>query len=113
MPAFRYKILAARVIDGDTVDFTIDLGFHMSFRASCRLAHINAPEGKQSAASKWLTERLSRDAARFEIETSKPDKYGRWLVEIFEQDDGGLIISSLNRQMLDLGLAVPYEGGKR
>lgn len=110
---YRYKIIAARVIDGDSVEMTFDCGFRMSYRAICRMAHINTPEMASGgeAAKQWLIGRIGNDLSRLEVETAKADKYGRWLVDILERVDGGW--RSINQEMLALGLAVPYEGGKR
>ena len=111
--SYRYKILSCRVIDGDSVDLTLDCGFRLSFRALCRLSHLNAPEMASGGetAKQWLIGRIGSDLSRLEVETSKADKYGRWLVEILDKIDGGW--TSINQEMLSLGIAVPYEGGKR
>lgn len=111
---YRYKIESCRVIDGDSVEVIFLLGFRLSFKQICRLAHINAPEMNAGgeAAKLWLSNKIGVDMSVFEVETTKSDKYGRYLVDIYRRTefDGW---ESVNQTMIQLGLAVPYEGGKR
>lgn len=102
------------MIDGDSIEVTFDLGFRLSFRTICRMSHINTPEMKDGGdkAKQWLIGRLGADISRFEVVTHASDKYGRWLIEIFDPTEyGGK--ESINQTMIQLNLAVPYEGGKR
>ena len=111
---YNYNAVIERVIDGDTVDVILDLGFFIYHKQRVRMAHINAPEknetgGKES--SDWLTDRLKANT-RVLVSSLKPhsdDKYGRFLADIYLLGD----TVSVNQEMLNLGLAVPYEGGKR
>lgn len=83
---YSYAAKLVRVIDGDTVVLDLDLGFRLwRFGESYRLGRIDTPEmntdeGKQSKA--WLENALIR-AASLSVVTSKADKYGRWLIELF------------------------------
>jgi len=113
MKTWRHThIIQCRVIDGDSVEFGIDTAFGNTHKSSFRMAHINAIEGKKTIAAEWLRERLNIPLEQIEIETAKSDKFGRYLVEIYvrTESDGWL---SINKEMLTLGLASPYEGGKR
>lgn len=106
---YTYNALLVRVIDGDTIEAAIDLGFAMTATMPVRLAHINAPEHNQpggSEATAYLKTLLGDGKLVFK--TYKPkDKYGRYLAEAYV---GPLYV---NQQMIDSGHAVPYEGGER
>ncbi len=107
--SYRYEhVKLMRVIDGDTVGLSIDLGNHIIWQASFRLAGINAPERGQPGydeARKFLWDETKAGLSL--VETFKPDKYGRWLAEIYV---GGV---SVNAKMIVAGHAVPYSGGAR
>ena len=83
-----YRAKVARVVDGDTVDFDVDLGFHVSIRIRTRLLDIDTPErGHQDwAKARTILTTLLIDQKDEEgyvrIETKKTGKYGRWLVWI-------------------------------
>lgn len=84
---YTYRAKLVRVIDGDTVELDIDVGFYLTARVRCRLAVINTPERGQPGYAEAITEinRLLADAAHdgwLNIATGKSDKYGRWLVTI-------------------------------
>lgn len=96
---YQYKAKLNKVIDGDTVNLTIDLGFRMTMTANCRLAGINAPEmsTKEGQVAKvYLTTILPES---FIIESTGLDKYGRPVVKI----------GNINQKMIDSGNAVKYE----
>ena len=96
---YNYKAKLNRIIDGDTVNLTIDLGFRMTMTANCRLAGINAPElsTKDGQVSKvFLSNLMTSDV--YSIESAKLDKYGRPVV----------IIGDINKKMVEAGMAVPY-----
>ena len=105
------------VIDGDTIDVEIDLGFNVSFSQRVRLAGIDTPESRTKdlnekklglEAKDWLKSKL-KDAESIIIKTELPDsseKYGRilgWLhIKGFDK--------SLNQIMIDEGYAWGYLG---
>lgn len=106
---YNYTAKIIRVVDGDTIDVEIDLGFDIWHKTRLRLAHIDAFEqsteiGKRATA--YVKEALAGEPT-YEITTYKTDKYGRYLAEIFINGN------SLNKNLVDIGFAVPYEGGKR
>lgn len=125
------KCRAWRVIDGDTVDVVIDLGFRMSMAGRIRLLGVNTPERKTTTraagdaaaryAADWLARASrgsTRDAERGRIEivpgvgsedypldirTEKDDAFGRYLADLVAPDG-----SSLSAELLAAGQAVPY-----
>ena len=111
---FYYKVEILRVVDGDTVDVRIDLGFNMWHKCRVRLMGINAPESrtrdleekaKGFAAKDWLIEELTD--AEVEMQSHGTGKYGRVL--------GTLMINDvdINEKMVDEGHAIWYDGGSR
>jgi micrococcal nuclease len=103
----------ARVVDGDTLDLDLDLGFSITLRQRVRLIGIDAPEMRtRDAAEK--TRGLATAAhvvGWFErpgqvlVTTTKDDKYGRMLADLYRESE-----PSLCTELLTLGLAVPYRG---
>jgi micrococcal nuclease len=92
---YIYQATLERVVDGDTVDIVIDLGFSVFRRERIRLYGIDAPEINTEAGklAKAFVEGWFRDNPKFFIETivvdgkgvSKRDKYGRYLGVIAER----------------------------
>ena len=82
----RAKVL--RVVDGDTVDLEVDLGYHVSLTIRGRLLGINTPERGQpdfALATKALASLLEENTEEdgyVSVKSTKTGKYGRWLVEI-------------------------------
>lgn len=83
-----YRAKVKRVVDGDTVDFDVDLGFHISISIRTRLLGVDTPErGHQdfAKATNVLIDLLStrtNEEGYIMIKTEKTGKYGRWLVDI-------------------------------
>lgn len=116
-----------KIYDGDTVRFLVDLGHGTFKKAKYRLFGINTPETRTKdliektkglASKKWLTDRLVvalNEGNDINITTikkpnnyeEKKGKYGRYLVSIII---GGV---NINGEMVELGLATKYFGGKR
>ena len=104
-----------RVLDGDTVELEINLGYHLTFRDRFRLVRIDAPETNRKATreagnkSKMALEQMLLEeideADGIWIESFKKDSFGRWLCEIYSHKSG----ESLNQRMLTEGHAVPYK----
>ena len=85
---YEYKARVDRVVDGDTVDFIVDLGFSIQSLAFLRLVGVDTPERGHPdwdratfACASLLKEQTSEDGYVV-IRTNKTGKYGRWLVEI-------------------------------
>lgn len=110
---YDYRATLIRIIDGDTIELGVDLGFFCSQQRVFRLKGINTPElhDKDPAvrtraieARRYLMERLPRTKNGLRIGTFRDaaDKYGRMLVEIFVDE------VSINRELVERGLAVPF-----
>ena len=100
------------MIDGDTVDLDIDLGFSITLKQRVRLKGIDAAETRTKdleekaegvKARLWLEKELSREG-EWIIETTKEDKYGRILGTLYLVGDP----VTLNERMLNEGIAKPY-----
>lgn len=111
----EYKATLIRVVDGDTVWLEVDLGFRITMKVDFRLYGIDAPERYGIKADPEAAERskkylelllaplpIGRPQA-LTIKTYKPDKYGRWLADIWTEDG-----NSVNNLMLLTGNAVQY-----
>ncbi|VFM96173.1 MAG: micrococcal nuclease [Candidatus Kentron sp. G] len=82
----RYRCSVSRVVDGDTVDLVVDLGFRIRIDVRVRLAGIDAPE-RYTEDGKKATARVKALApAIVSVSTSKTGKYGRWLATLYDED---------------------------
>lgn len=113
---YTYAARVLRVVDGDTLDALIDVGFGIRIQERFRLKAINAPEIKTRAgqkAAQFLTDTLSKSPILV-VRTSKAGMYGRWLGDLFVMpgtQDPRLIAAEgdyLNQMLLDQGLAERY-----
>lgn len=114
---YRYKAQLLRVVDGDTIDAMIDLGFETYVKRRIRMTGINAPESRGAtreigkAASAHLQQLLEIEGTLFCI-SHEIEKFGRVLgTLILVPVDGPEI--DLNQRMITDGHAIPYDGGKR
>lgn len=113
MRPYTYGAKIVRWVDGDTVWLDVDLGFRMTGELDMRLLDVNTPERGQAGYSeaKQFVNELAPEGTEVVIATFKnPDKYGRWLVQVFTKDD---VAEPINRKLLTAGHAVAYDGGKR
>ncbi len=116
---FTYKAEVTRVVDGDTIDVELDLGFSILMRARVRLLGIDTPESrtrdleekKRGLAAKDRVKCLLEECDHIELKSHGVGKYGRCLGEISLPIDGELC--SLNQLLISEGHAVAYFGGKR
>lgn len=116
---YTYRCTVARVVDGDTIDLNIDLGFNVWIKERVRLYGIDTPETRtrdliEKAAgfkAKQYVEDWVKDPAGLAVRTHKDKrgKYGRTLGEIHRIG----WVKTLNQELVDLGLAKVYFGGKR
>jgi micrococcal nuclease len=117
---FAYRFSVDRVIDGDTIEGDIDLGFSVHLDDQrLRLLRVNTPErkGPTRAAgdrAKAFTERWLATHSDIVIRSRKRDKqhaerdsFGRYLVEVFGDDEGGRQ-ECLNDALLQSGNAVLF-----
>lgn len=116
-PDYVYKATVAKVIDGDTIDFVVDLGFNVKLAIRSRLYGIDTPEVRTQKG------RDVRDMLRAMLpvglqvvaRTFKDpyDKYGRWLAIIEGPVTGTGEPVNLNQWLVDNDYAKAYDGGKR
>ena len=109
-----------KVVDGDTIDADIDLGFDISLTKRIRLAGVDTPESRTTdlkekamglESKEWLKKKLE-GAKDIIIKTELPDsteKYGRIIGHLFINGQE----TSLNNQMIDEGYALAYDGGTK
>jgi micrococcal nuclease len=118
---YIYRIRSVhKVVDGDTIDADIDLGFDISLTKRIRLAGIDTPESRTTDAYEkklglevktWLKDRLEF-AKDILIKTELPDsteKYGRIIGHLFINGEA----TSINNQMIAEGYAWEYDGGTK
>jgi micrococcal nuclease len=116
---YRIKTVG-KVVDGDTIDADIDLGFDISLTKRIRLAGIDTPESRTTnlkekalglESKEWMKKTLA-DAKDILIKTELPDsteKYGRIIGHLFINGQE----TSLNNQMIAEGYALAYDGGTK
>ena len=102
---YEYKAFVNKVIDGDTIDFKVDLGFKAFIDIRCRLARIDAPgirkpEGKVAKAFVESTLPIGTECI---IQTKKTDIYGRYLAEVIVNNNNvnDLLLTSKNAILYD------------
>lgn len=102
---WNYRGKVVKVVDGDTIDVSLDLGFKVWHEVRLRLARIDTPEVGQPGATE-ATERvrlLVPVGSGVVVATAKGDRYGRWISEVTTPD--GLNVSDV---LLHEGLAKAY-----
>lgn len=110
---YKYKAKVTRVVDGDTMDVTIDLGFKITTHQRIRLKGINTPETysvkkgseeyiKGMASKQFVIDRIKKNKDEVIVETNKDTgKYGRYIGDIWLADNN----ISLNVELVENGLA--------
>ena len=89
---FQYKALITNVVDGDTFDMDIDLGFNIHIHERVRLLDIDTPEKfgkekdlgltvKQYAINHFLNKEVVINSEKAD-EAANTDSFGRWLVRV-------------------------------
>jgi micrococcal nuclease len=126
---YKYKVHVTRIVDGDTVDVDIDLGFGMIYKKQrVRMMGIDTPESRTrdleekfyGLQSKAFLKNLLTGSKRYRdiyLVSHDKGKFGRILGEIFIADpytlDEGLMnnaAGNVNQMMIDNHHAVPYLG---
>jgi micrococcal nuclease len=115
---FEYYVKQViKVVDVDTIDVVIDLGFDISFTSRVRLAGIDTPESRTKdlaekalglESKKYLADRI-KAAKNIVIKTEKinsSEKYGRILGWLYLDGEG----TSINTEMIEKGYAWGYLG---
>ena len=124
MEKYIYKAKLERVVDGDTVDALIDLGFDTWVKKRIRYKGIDTWESRTKdldekklglaakERNKELLESVSSKPGYFRLRSHGVGKYGRVLGELFIKDIEG-IEYNINQTLIDEGHAYEYEGGKK
>ena len=107
-----------RIVDGDTIDISIDLGFDLTKKERVRLAGIDTPEKrtknpKEKEMGYQATEFLEMhlmEATKLTVKTEKDGKFGRMLGWLYKSDEDTM---SINQIMIDKGYAWTYDGGTK
>ncbi len=102
-PSFIYGCDVVRVVDADTFELRIDLGFRASLRLHCRLRDVNAPElsTPEGQSAKAAVEALLSGVGQLTVQSYKDQQsFARWIVDVYV--DG----RSLADVLVERGLAV-------
>ena len=125
---YEYNDILDRVVDGDTIDVTIDLGFKVWKKMRVRMEGINTPESRTRdleekkrglAAKDRLVEILKFNDNKCILKVSGVGKYGRALATVLVNSlsplngEDGVTLIDVNKQLIEEGHAVEYYGGKR
>ena len=122
---YNFRVVSIdKVVDGDTIDVTIDLGFDLFKKERVRVAGVDTPEKRTRNleekalgldATAWIKDKLEGAVdgdddliIRTELDGGV-GKYGRLLGWLYIGD----AIVSLNEKMIDEGYAWAYDGGKK
>ena len=111
---YEYNAKLDRVVDGDTVDALVDLGFNTWKKVRIRMHGMNAPESRtrdleekaRGIASKIRLEELL-ESGQFTLQSMGVGKFGRCLGIIYVDK------INVNKTLITEGHAVEYHGGKR
>ena len=115
---YEYRVKeVAKVVDGDTVDLVLDLGFSLSKKERCRVAGIDTPESRTrdkkekvyGLEAKAYLQGVLSSAENLTVRTEKDGKYGRMLGHLYCDNIEG----SINELMITSGHAWGYDGGKK
>lgn len=117
-PVFTYRAELLKVIDGDTVDVRLDLGFKIWHDVRLRLSGLNCPERGTPAGAEasaftrdWFVSAEGKGDEPVVVTTMKDrtEKYGRYLATVMDLGQ----TRCLNNDLLIAQHAVAYDGGKR
>lgn len=103
-----------KIVDGDTIDIVLDLGFEVYRKERIRINRIDTPESntknelekKLAAEAKDYVSKWMLNQKQVKIKTLKDDKYGRLLGEFY--GDNNICLSDL---LVEKGYAWAYDGG--
>ena len=124
MEKYIYRAKLDRVVDGDTVDALIDVGFDIWFKKRIRFKGVDTWESrtrnleekalglKAKARTKELLEKVSSKSGYFRIKSYGLGKYGRVLADVFIMDKDGKQWN-INATLISEGHAYIYDGGKK
>ena len=124
MEKYIYRGKLERVVDGDTIDALIDVGFDIWIKKRLRYSGIDTWESRTrnleekklglaaKARNKELLEEISSKSGYFRLKSHGVGKYGRVLGEIFIEDSEGKQYN-INKTLISEGHAYVYDGGKK
>ena len=124
MDKYIYRAKLDRVVDGDTIDAMIDVGFDIWVKKRIRYMGVDTWESRTrdldekklglaaKARNKELLEKVSAKSGYFRLKSHGLGKYGRVLGEIFIQDAEGKQYN-INETLVAEGHAYVYDGGKK
>ena len=124
MEKYIYKAKLDRVVDGDTVDALVDVGFDIWFKKRIRFKGVDTWESRTrnleekklglaaKARTKELLEKVSSKSGYFRIKSYGLGKYGRVLADVFIMDKDGKQWN-VNETLITEGHAYIYDGGKK
>ena len=124
MDKYVYRGKLERVVDGDTIDALIDVGFDIWVKKRIRYKGIDTWESRTrnleekkkglaaKARNKELLEQVSSKPGYFRLKSYGVGKYGRVLAEVFIMDSNGVQID-MNKTLIKEGHAYVYDGGKK
>ena len=124
MEKYIYRGKLERVVDGDTIDALIDVGFDIWIKKRIRYSGIDTWESRTrnleekakgleaKARNKELLLEVSSKSGYFRLKSYGVGKYGRVLGEIFIEDSEGKQYN-INETLISEGHAYVYEGGKK
>ena len=110
---YEYNCEIKRVVDGDTVDVIIDLGFDIFYKSRVRLYGIDTPESRTRnkdekvrglMSKQYLIDELEKGQVVIKTHKDKKGKFGRVLGEMYVGD------KNINLMMVDDYMAVEYKG---
>ena len=115
---YEYEAIVTRVVDGDTIDVDIKLGFDvMLSKQRVRLYGIDTPESRTRNKEEKVRGLISKNyllntcniGSTIRLRSKERGKFGRILGVIYKDDD----TISINQTMIEEGFAVPYFGGNK
>ena len=124
MDKYIYRAKLDRVVDGDTIDAMIDVGFNIWVKKRIRYMGIDTWESrtrdleekakglKAKERNKELLEKVSEKPGYFRLKSYGVGKYGRVLGELFIMDANGVQMN-INQTLIAEGHAYVYDGGKK
>ena len=124
MEKYIYRAKLDRVVDGDTVDALIDVGFDIWFKKRIRFKGVDTWESRTrnleekkkglaaKARTKELLEKVSSKSGYFRIKSYGLGKYGRVIADVFIEDKNGKQWN-INQTLISEGHAYVYDGGKK
>lgn len=123
---YEYNVKIVKVVDGDTVDVDIDLGFGMTYKKQrVRMLGIDTPESRTrdlvekqfGKASKKHLKKLLEMSERISLISHDKGKFGRILGELYGHYNEGHPVYgesfNINQQMIDDHHAVEYDGSSK